>query len=116
MTKLAIELSEFEVSFKAMTVFKAQWFVVFLAEMTLVTLESDCAWVVFMNDSSNSMGISVSVIVENIFGLAMELSIRFKFSTTNNQVEYTVAIKLASWRWGPTASSYEWNPKWLFPK
>lgn len=49
-------------------------------------------WVVFTDGSSNNKGSDTNVILENIFSLVMEISVRFEFATTNNQAEYEAVI------------------------
>lgn len=63
LAKWVIELSKFEVSFEEMKALKAQLFTDFLAEMTLMPLQPDHTWVAFMDDSSNSMGSVVGLIL-----------------------------------------------------
>lgn len=47
---------------------------------------------VFTGASSNIQGSEVSIILENNFGLVIEVSLRFKLPTTTNQPEYEVLI------------------------
>lgn len=56
--------------------------------MTLIPLELDHAWVIFTDGLSNIQGSDVDIILENNFGLVEEVSLRSKFWTTNNQVEF----------------------------
>lgn len=79
-------------SFEERNALKDHLFVDFLSEMTLVPLELDYVWVIFTDISSNSRGSSVSVILENEYGFMVEVSLRFKFSTTSNQFEYEAII------------------------
>lgn len=82
--KWAIELLEFEVSFEVKKALKSHILSHFMAEMTLVPLESDSTWVVFTDSSSNNLGSGTGVILENGSGMVVEFSLRFKFPTTNN--------------------------------
>ncbi|KAI5404672.1 hypothetical protein KIW84_051726 [Lathyrus oleraceus] len=75
----AIELSEFEGSFKVRKALKAKLFVDFLAKMTLIPLESDHAWVIFTDGLSNIQGSDADIILGNNFGLVEEVSLRSKF-------------------------------------
>lgn len=45
-----------------------------------------------MYRSFNSRGSGATVILENNIGLAVEVSLRIEFLTTNNQVEYETVI------------------------
>lgn len=92
LTKWVIELSTFEVSFAMKNTLKASLFANFLAEMTLMPLEPDHTWVVFMDGSSNSLARGATMILENGLGVVVEVSLRFEFPTTNNQVEYEAVI------------------------
>lgn len=47
---------------------------------------------VFTNGSYNSQGSKICLILENEDGLVIEVSLRFKISTANNQVEYKAII------------------------
>lgn len=84
MTKWAIELSELKVSFEGRKVLKAQLFTNFLAKMTTIPHEPDHTWVIFTDRSFNNKGSNTCVILENNFGLEVEVSVRFEFPNTNN--------------------------------
>lgn len=43
---------------------------------------------IFTYGLSSSQGSTVDVIIENNFGLVLEVSLRFEFLTTNNQTGY----------------------------
>lgn len=63
-----------------------------LAIMTLVPSKPNPTWVVFTNVSSNSKVSGADVILENIFGLVVEVFIRFEFLNTNNHAERKAII------------------------
>lgn len=86
--KWTIELSEFEISLEVRKTLKTQIFTDFLNKMSVVPSTSDHTWVVFTDGSSNSPISRAWVILENKFRLVVEVSLRFKFLGTNNQVEY----------------------------
>lgn len=87
-TKLEIELFEFEISFEEWKALKSQFFVNFLQELTALLSIPYHTLVVFRYVSSNSHNSGVKVILENNYGLMIEVWMRFKFPVTNNQVEY----------------------------
>lgn len=60
--------------------------------MIVIPSELDRTWVVFTYRPSNSCGRGERVIIENNFILMIEVSLRFEFSTTNNQAEYEALI------------------------
>lgn len=74
--KLAIKLSEFEVSFEAWKALKAQMFADYLNELTFVPPEPYRTWVIFTDGSSNSQGSGAGVILENNSRLVVEDSLR----------------------------------------
>lgn len=60
--------------------------------MTPIPPEPNHTWVVFTDGSSNSRGSGADIILENIYGLRVEVSLRFEFPTTNNQANYETVI------------------------
>jgi ribonuclease HI len=92
MTKWSVELSEFDISFESRKALKAQAFADFLAEMTPATNEPCTQWVIFTDGSSNSKGSGAGLILESSEGLIVEVSLKFSFTTTNNQAEYEACI------------------------
>lgn len=56
--------------------------------MTHVPPEPYRIKVILNNQLSDSRGSNGIVILGNNFGLVVDIFVRFKFSTTNNQVEY----------------------------
>jgi hypothetical protein len=92
MTKWSIELSEFDITFKAKKTLKAQTFAYFLAEFTRPTTKPCSKWIVFTDGSSNTRGGGAGAILESTKGLMVELSLWFGLSATNNQAEFEVII------------------------
>ena len=92
MTKWSIELSELDITFEVRKALKAQTFADFLEEFTPPTAEPCSKWTLFTDGSSNIRGGGVGAILESAEGLTVELSLRFRFSETNNQAEYKVVI------------------------
>lgn len=89
---MVIELSEFYITFKARKVLKAETFADFLAEFTPPIAKPCSRWTIFTDDSSNTRGGGVGLILESTEGLTVELSLHFGFSTTNNRAECEVVI------------------------
>lgn len=52
----------------------------------------DNTLVVFADGSYDCRGSGAGVILKNNYGLMIKVSLRFKFSTTNNQAEYDTVI------------------------
>jgi len=65
MTKWSIELSEFDITFKARKALKAQTSTNFLLEFTPSTAEPCSRWTVFTDGSSNTRGGGAGVILES---------------------------------------------------
>ncbi|XP_061374215.1 uncharacterized protein LOC133316476 [Gastrolobium bilobum] len=99
MMSWAIELSEYQLSYKPRAAIKAQSLTDFIAEMTYAAKLTDCTvdaqlpafWRLFVNASSNAKGSSVGIIIENPDGIAVEHSLSFNFNTTN-QAEYEAIV------------------------
>lgn len=87
-----MKLSEFKVSFKVRKELKDHLFVDFLSEIIIIPPETAHTWMIFTGISSNSRRSGINVILENGVDLVVYVSLRFKFSTTNNQTEYEVMI------------------------
>lgn len=94
MIKWAIELSKLGIKYDAWTTLKAQVFVDFMEEMTstIHTKPPDLLWTINLDGCSNNKGSGVCLIVENRDKLVVEVSLRFSFTTSNNQDEYKACI------------------------
>ncbi|XP_061351287.1 uncharacterized protein LOC133296340 [Gastrolobium bilobum] len=98
MMSWAIELSEYQINYEPRTAIKAQALTDFIAEMTHTPAsdnqlgETPATWKLFVDGSTNAKGSGAGLIVENPDGVAMEHSLTFDFSTTNNQAEYEALI------------------------
>ena len=94
MTSWAIELSEFDITYEARKAIKSQALADFVMELTSTkgSKAGQEPWKVFVDSSSNLKGSGVGVIVESPEGVAMELSLRLEFPTSNNQAEYEALI------------------------
>lgn len=62
MTKWSNEISEFNISYESIKALKAQVFAYFIIELTPTTLESYTKWKVFIDESSNNIGIGFNLI------------------------------------------------------
>jgi len=49
-------------------------------------------WIVYVDGSSNNKGARAGVVLKGPEGLLVEQSLRFRFKTSNNQVEYEALI------------------------
>ena len=94
MTSWAIELSEFDISYEACKAIKSQALADFVKELTpsKAGKAGQEPWKVFVDGSSNLQGSGAGVIVESPEGVAIELSLRLDFPTSNNQAEYEALI------------------------
>lgn len=63
-------------------------FAEFLKEMTPSSPKPAHTRAVFKDKSSNSQGDGTGIILENGFGIVVEISLYFEFPSTNNQVKY----------------------------
>lgn len=53
----------------------------------------DILWTIHVDGSSNSKGSGAGVMVENQYGVIIEVSLTFSFQTSNNKVEYEACIE-----------------------
>ncbi|XP_052114221.1 uncharacterized protein LOC127745493 [Arachis duranensis] len=79
----AVELSEFDLQYKARTAIKLQYLADFVAKYT-DTPEIPTKWNLYMDGSSNKTGSGAGVIIESNQGTQIELSLKFEFPTSNN--------------------------------
>ena len=87
MMKWSLELSEFDIHYESRKALKTQVFADFLAEITFPAEENAEEWIVFVDGSSNSKGSGAGVIIENIEGIVVEISLGLSFPMTNNTAE-----------------------------
>nr|XP_025692815.1 uncharacterized protein LOC112795071 [Arachis hypogaea] len=88
---MAVELSEFDLKYKARTTIKSEHLVDFIAEYT-ESRGSPTTWSLYVDGSSNKVSSGVGVILENEQGTRIELSLRFEFPASNNQAEYETLL------------------------
>lgn len=70
---------------------KAQVLADFVAEMTPKAEDNDL-WILHVNGSSNPKGSGANLILESSSGVMVEVSLTFRFTTSNNQAEYETRI------------------------
>ncbi|XP_056695384.1 uncharacterized protein [Spinacia oleracea] len=96
MLKWAIELNAFDISYEPRKAIKGQAFSHFIAEMTRPTFEKNVAtrWTVYVDGSSTQNGCGAGIICQSPEGDKYEYAMRFKFQTSNNEVEYEALLKM----------------------
>ncbi|XP_057789181.1 uncharacterized protein LOC131006011 [Salvia miltiorrhiza] len=108
LTKWAVELSEYDITYKPRTALKSQVladFVVDFApnltiqadkELCCLTEEPDQTgtWKLYVDGSSNVRGSGLGIVLSSPRGDNIERSIRCDFKTTNNEAEYEAMIAI----------------------
>nr|XP_027090572.1 uncharacterized protein LOC113711616 [Coffea arabica] len=107
LTKWAIELGEYDLSYEPRTAIKAQALADFLAELTfeeaneiipVITqaVTSSTAepqqWTLHVDGSSNSEGSGAGLLLEDPQGEICSYALRFDFAASNNEAEYEAVI------------------------
>src|ERR1051325_7006097 len=93
MVSWAVELSEYEISFSPRTSIKSQSLADFMVELTSLPGEAPTQkWILSVDGSSNLKGSGAGVVLEGPRGMVLEYSLRFGFSTSNNQAEYEALL------------------------
>nr|XP_027067824.1 uncharacterized protein LOC113693491 [Coffea arabica] len=102
LTKWAVELGEYDLSYEPRTAIKAQALADFLAELTFTEgPESTSAsaevstpppWTLYVDGSSNGDGCRAGLLLEGPQGEVCSYALRFGFPATNNEVEYETLI------------------------
>ncbi|XP_059635421.1 uncharacterized protein LOC132277598 [Cornus florida] len=101
MTKWAIELSSFDITYEPRTAVKGQAVADFLLECDSEDVEEDlckCLWKLFVDGSSNQMGAGIGIKLQTPEGTALSQALQLEFAATNNEAEYEAllaGIKLA---------------------
>ncbi|XP_071921935.1 uncharacterized protein [Coffea arabica] len=99
LTKWAIELGEYDLSYEPRTTIKAQALANFLAELTFdevnestpATVEPQ-RWILHVDGSSNSEGSGAGLLLEDPQGDVCSYALRFDFAASNNEAEYEAVI------------------------
>ncbi|XP_027161349.1 uncharacterized protein LOC113762211 [Coffea eugenioides] len=102
LTKWAVELGEYDLSYEPRTAIKAQALADFLAELTftegqestsaLAEVSTPHLWMLYVDGSSNGDGSGAGLLLEGPQGEVCSYVLRFDFPTTNNEAEYEVLI------------------------
>ncbi|XP_027158648.1 uncharacterized protein LOC113760293 [Coffea eugenioides] len=99
LTKWAIELGEYDLSYEPRTAIKPQALADFLAEITFDEVnESTPAtaepqrWILHVDGSSNSEGSGAGLLLENPQGEVCSYALKFAFAASNNEAEYEAVI------------------------
>jgi len=91
LAKWAIELSEFDLEFRARTSLKSQVLADFLIELPLATSASDVPsqpWILHVDGASSKHGSGAGVRLKSPSGKILEQSFRLAFNASNNETEY----------------------------
>ena len=97
----AIELGQFDLDFVSRTAIKGQVLADFLAEFTNILgneeVRMEKNWVVYVNGSSTKKYGGAGVLLITPEGKKLNSSLRLKFRTTNNEVEYEAVMQASGW-------------------
>ncbi|XP_071919055.1 uncharacterized protein [Coffea arabica] len=93
LTKWAVELGEYDLSYEPRTAIKAQALADFLADLTFTEgPKSTSALAEVSTSSSNGDGCGAGLLLEGPQGEACSYALRFDFPATNNEAEYEALI------------------------
>ncbi|XP_027108821.1 uncharacterized protein [Coffea arabica] len=99
LTKWAIELGEYDLSYEPRTAIKAQALANFLVELTFDEVNNSTPataetqrWILHVDGSSNSEGSGTGLLLEDPQGDVCSYALRFDFAASNNEAEYEVEI------------------------
>ncbi|XP_071939116.1 uncharacterized protein [Coffea arabica] len=102
LTKWAVELGEYDLSYEPRTAIKAQALADFLAELTFTEgpestsasaeVSTSHSWTLYVDGSSNGDGNGAGLLLEGPQGEMCSYALRFDFPATNNEVEYEALI------------------------
>nr|XP_027120400.1 uncharacterized protein LOC113737356 [Coffea arabica] len=102
LTKWAVELGEYDLSYEPRTAIKAQALADFLAELTFtegpestsasVEVSTPSPWTLYVDGSSNGDGSGAGLLLEGSQGEVCSYALRFGFPATNNEAEYEALI------------------------
>nr|XP_027120487.1 uncharacterized protein LOC113737455 [Coffea arabica] len=102
LTKWAVELGEYDLSYEPRTAIKAQALADFLAELTftegrestfaLTEVSTPHLWMLYVDGSSNGDGSGAGLLLEGPQGEVCSYALRFDFPATNNEAEYEALI------------------------
>ncbi|XP_027182223.1 uncharacterized protein LOC113780640 [Coffea eugenioides] len=102
LTKWAVELGEYDLSYEPRTAIKAQALADFLAELTFTEgreptsaaaeVSNSHLWTLYVDGSSNGDGSGAGLLLEDPQGEVFSYALRFDFPATNNEAEYEALI------------------------
>ncbi|XP_027069631.1 uncharacterized protein [Coffea arabica] len=102
LTKWAVELGEYDLSYEPRTAIKAQGLADFLAELTftegrestsaIAEVSTPHLWTLYVDGSSNGDGSGAGLLLEGPQGEVCSYALRFDFLATNNEAEYEALI------------------------
>nr|XP_027075992.1 uncharacterized protein LOC113699838 [Coffea arabica] len=102
LTKWAIELGEYDLSYEPRTAIKVQALADFLAELTFTEgpestsafaeVSTPSLWTLYVDGSSNGEGSGAGLLLEGPQGEMCSYALRFGFPATNNEAEYETLI------------------------
>nr|XP_027071801.1 uncharacterized protein LOC113696611 [Coffea arabica] len=102
LTKWAVELGEYDLSYESRTAIKAQALADFLAELTftegrestsaIAEVSTPHSWTLYVDGSSNGDGSGAGLLLEGPQGEVCSYALRFDFPATNNEADYEVLI------------------------
>ncbi|XP_059646646.1 uncharacterized protein LOC132293265 [Cornus florida] len=95
MTKWAIELSSFDITYEPRTAIKGQAVADFLLECDIGDPEENHgghSWKLFVDGSSNQMRARIGIKLQTLEGTMLSQTIRLEFRATNNEVKYEALL------------------------
>ncbi|XP_059635333.1 uncharacterized protein LOC132277494 [Cornus florida] len=95
MTKWAIELSSFDITYEPRTGIKRQAVADFLLKYDVEDIEEDLesfSWKLLVDGFSNQMGAGIGIKLQTPEGITLSQAIRLEFQATNNEVEYEALL------------------------
>ncbi|KAG7567533.1 Integrase catalytic core [Arabidopsis thaliana x Arabidopsis arenosa] len=95
LAKWAIELSEYDIQYRARTSLKSQVLADFLIELPLVSTEVkeiEGPWTLHVDGASSKQGSGIGVRLQSPYGEVIEQSFRLSFNASNNEAEYESLI------------------------
>ncbi|KAL0448656.1 UNVERIFIED_CONTAM: Ribonuclease HI [Sesamum latifolium] len=95
LVKLAIELSEYDISYLPRTTIKAQVLADFVSEMARIPQEEaseERPWLLYVDGSSTTQGSGAGVVITTSQGDDLEFAIKFDFKASNNEAEYEALV------------------------
>nr|XP_027122031.1 uncharacterized protein LOC113738972 [Coffea arabica] len=102
LTKWAVELGEYDLSYEPRTAIKAQALADFLAELTFTEIREPTpaiaevsdqhSWTLYVDGSSNGDGSGAGLLLEGHCGEVCSYALRFDFPATNNETKYEALI------------------------